>query len=151
MNIQMRPIAYVSNARVEPIDDCWDAIVSQIRLVEEFPAEVFDGIEEFSHLEIIYFMHMVDEGDIVLHGRPRGNPAWPDVGIFAQRKKDRPNRIGHTVVQLLERDGRTLRVARCDAIDGTPVLDIKPVMREFLPEGDIRQPDWSTDLMREYW
>lgn len=151
MNIQMRPIAVVSNTRTELVDDHWGSVASEIRLTEEFPAEVFDGIEEFSHLEIIYFLHQVDESAIVLHGRPRGNPAWPDVGIFAQRKKDRPNRLGHTVVQLLGRDGRTLRVARCDAIDGTPVLDIKPVMREYLPHGDIRQPAWAGELMRNYW
>jgi tRNA (adenine37-N6)-methyltransferase len=145
------PVAWVSNARADAIDDHWGEFISEITLADGLPDEALDGIEEFSHLDIVFFMHGVDERDVIHHGRPRGNPAWPDVGIFAQRKKDRPNRLGLVTVALLERRGRVLRVARCDAIDGTPVLDIKPVMREFLPDGEIRQPAWSTELMREYW
>ena len=83
--------------------------------------------------------------------RPRNNPDWPRLGIFAQRGKNRPNRLGSTVVRILGREGRTLRVAELDAVDGTPVLDIKPVMREFLPRGDVRQPSWVAELMRDYW
>jgi len=73
------------------------------------------------------------------------------VGIFAQRAKDRPNRLGSTVVEILKRDGRVLTVAGLDAVDGTPVLDIKPVMVEFLPRTTLRQPAWSHELMRAYW
>jgi tRNA (adenine37-N6)-methyltransferase len=76
---------------------------------------------------------------------------WPRVGIFAQRAKDRPNRIGIGVGRLLGVDGRDLRVAGLDAVDGTPVLDIKPVMAEFLPRGELRQPAWSRELMAGYW
>ena len=82
---------------------------------------------------------------------PRGNPAWPRIGIFAQRGKARPNRIGSTIVRIVERAGASLVVAELDAIDGTPVLDIKPVMREFLPRAEVAQPDWASELMREYW
>jgi len=82
---------------------------------------------------------------------PRGNTAWPKVGIFAQRGKDRPNRIGVTVCRILSVDGLSLRVRGLDAIDGTPVLDIKPVMRGFLSRGEIREPDWARDLMADYW
>lgn len=73
------------------------------------------------------------------------------MGIFAQRGKNRPNRIGSTICRVLGVDGRTLRVAELDAIDGTPVLDLKPVMTEFLPRTAVRQPDWSNALMQEYW
>ncbi|MEJ2664769.1 MAG: TrmO family methyltransferase, partial [Spirochaetia bacterium] len=73
------------------------------------------------------------------------------VGIFSQRKKDRPNHIGTTSVELVRREGRTLIVKNLDAINGTPVLDIKPVFREFLPRGEIRQPEWSKILMKNYW
>ena len=73
------------------------------------------------------------------------------VGIFAQRGKDRPNRIGVTVCSLLGVDGLTLRVRGLDAIDGTPVLDIKPVMRGFLPRGEVREPEWAGELMKGYW
>ena len=73
------------------------------------------------------------------------------MGIFAQRAKDRPNRLGSTVVEILKRDGRVLTVAGLDAVDGTPVLDINPVMVEFLPRTTLRQPAWSHELMRAYW
>jgi tRNA (Thr-GGU) A37 N-methylase len=73
------------------------------------------------------------------------------VGIFGQRKKDRPNQIGLCTVQLLEHNGRTIKVKYLDAIDGTPILDIKPVFKEFQPKGEIRQPIWVADLMKNYW
>ncbi len=81
----------------------------------------------------------------------RNNPEWPAVGIFAQRGKNRPNRIGSTICRIIRREGRTLVVSELDAIDGTPVLDIKPVMQEFLPRHEVRQPHWSRELMRLYW
>jgi len=73
------------------------------------------------------------------------------VGIFAQRGKDRPNRLGTTIAEIKGREGRVLTVAGLDAVDGTPVLDIKPLMVEFLPRGSVRQPPWSRELMRDYW
>jgi tRNA (adenine37-N6)-methyltransferase len=82
---------------------------------------------------------------------PRNNPAWPRVGIFAQRGKNRPNRLGLATVRILKREGRTLFVTGLDAIDGTPVLDIKPVLREFLPKEPVLQPEWATELMQNYW
>ncbi len=82
---------------------------------------------------------------------PRGNKDWPEVGIFAQRNKDRPNHIGLTVVNVVKREGRSLFVQGLDAVNGTPVLDIKPVFTEFLPRGPIRQPGWSHELMKKYW
>jgi tRNA (Thr-GGU) A37 N-methylase len=82
---------------------------------------------------------------------PRGNPAWPSVGIFAQRAKDRPNRIGLATCELLGVEGTVLRVRGLDAIDGTPVLDIKPYMAEFAPRGTTRQPQWSHELMASYY
>jgi tRNA (Thr-GGU) A37 N-methylase len=91
-------------------------------------------------------------GEIITGARhPRGNEAWPSVGIFAQRARARPNRLGSTIVRLLDRGARHLRVQGLDAIDGTPVLDIKPVMQEFLPREAVRPPPWSHELMRDYW
>jgi tRNA (Thr-GGU) A37 N-methylase len=83
--------------------------------------------------------------------RPRGNPDWPEVGIFAQRGKGRPNRIGVTVCRLLGVDSLTLHVRGLDAIDATPVLDVKPYMTEFAARGEILQPAWSHELMVGYW
>jgi len=101
---------------------------------------------------VIFHFHGVGE-DKVEYGarRPRGRADWPLVGIFAQRGKNRPNRIGLTTCAILKVEGTRLHVRGLDAIDGTPVLDIKPVMREFLPRGEVRQPDWATELMAEYW
>ena len=147
----VRAIASVRNTRTEPIDDHWGVIVSEIELDNEIPDEALLGIEDFSHLEIIYLFDKVEEDKIVLSGRPRGNPDYPVYGIFAQRKKDRPNRIGLCTVELVGRKGRVLTVRNLDAIDGTPVLDIKPVFREFKPGSEIRQPTWVSDLMKNYW
>ncbi len=110
------------------------------------------GLDEFSHLEVVFLFHLVAEGAVELEARrPRNNPDWPAVGVFSQRNKRRPNRIGVSVCELLEIAGSTLTIRGLDAIDGTPVLDIKPYMTEFAPRGEIRQPDWSHQLMRHYW
>jgi tRNA-Thr(GGU) m(6)t(6)A37 methyltransferase TsaA len=151
MQITLTPIATVKNSRTTPTDDYWGAVVAEIELAEHIPAEALESITDFSHLEIIYYFNKVDSKDMVFSGRPRGNPNYPLVGIFAQRKKDRPNSIGLCTVELLERNGRTLKVKYLDAIDGTPVLDIKPVFKEFQPKGEIKQPIWVADLMQHYW
>lgn len=149
MNIQ--PIATVKNSRKTPTDDHWEEITAEIELLEHIPTEAFNSIEDFSHLEIIYYFDQVKEKDIAFAGHPRGNPAWPNVGIFGQRKKDRPNTIGLCTVQLLARNERSITVKYLDAIDGTPVLDIKPVFKEFQPKSEIRQPAWVAELMKNYW
>ncbi len=148
--IILKPIASVKNSRKEKSDDNWSKIVSEIELINNIPTESLDCIETFSHLEIIYFL---DKAEKTITGseHPRENPNWPKVGIFAQRKKDRPNHIGLTIVNLIKKDGRKLIVSNLDAIDGTPILDIKPVFEEYLPKGEIRQPNWSRELMKNYW
>lgn len=152
MEFIVKSIATVHNSRVDPVDDGWAAVPSEIRLKDGLPAECLDGIEEFSHVEIVYVFHKAVVSKPVLGAEhPRENTAWPRVGIYAQRKKSRPNFIGCTIVKLVRREGRSLFVEHLDAIDGTPVLDIKPVMREFLPGGDVRQPAWAEELMRNYW
>ena len=151
MAILLNPIAFVKNNREQPIDDHWAEIISEIELADNVPNEALTNIEGFSHLEIIYFFDKVNSKDIVFSGRPRGNPFFPIVGIFGQRKKDRPNAIGLCTVELIEHKGRTLKVRNLDAINGTPVLDIKPVFKEFQPKGIIQQPAWVSELMREYW
>ncbi|GAA4324909.1 tRNA (N6-threonylcarbamoyladenosine(37)-N6)-methyltransferase TrmO [Flaviaesturariibacter amylovorans] len=151
MTIEMKPIAFVRNDRTAPVDDNWGGIISRIELADELPEEAFNGIEAFSHLEIIYCFNQVADTDFPYARHPRGNTALPRVGIFAQRNKDRPNRIGLVTVELLERTHRSLRVRRLDALDGTPVLDIKPVFREFGPQGEVCQPDWVSEIVKDYW
>ena len=151
MDITLKPIATVKNLRTIPIDDHWTEIISRIELADNMPTEAFDNITDFSHLEIIYYFDKVENDSIVFSGRPRGNQNYPLVGIFGQRKKDRPNKIGLCTVELLEHNGRTITVKNLDAIDNTPILDIKPVFKEFQPVGQIRQPEWVADLMKKYW
>ena len=150
--IAMEPIGWVRSARRVTQDDFWGGTSATIVLNETLGEGALEGLEEFSHAEIVYYFDKVDPEKVVRTGRrPRGNPDWPSVGILAQRGKDRPNRIGATIVRIVKREGRTLEVADLDAIDGTPVLDVKPVMREFLPREPVRQPHWATELMRNYW
>ena len=151
MEIKFTPIGTVKNTRKTPTDDFWESIIAEIELADHIPTEAFSNISGFSHLEIIYFFDRVKTEDIVFSGRPRGNPDYPLTGIFGQRKKDRPNAIGLCTVELLEHKNRSIIVKYLDAIDGTPVLDIKPVMREFQPKSEIIQPGWVADLMKNYW
>ena len=148
----LEPIGYVSSPRDDTSDDGWGNIEAQVELRPEFAPEALDGIEEFSHVEVVFLFDRVPENRIERGARrPRGNSAWPQVGIFAQRGENRPNRLGVSVARLVSRQGRHLVLRGLDAINGTPVLDIKPVMREFLPDGEIRQPSWSRELMSHYW
>lgn len=150
--IELEPIGVVRSPRGEVRDDEWGGSEAEIVLDARFDADALDGIEEFSHAEVLFFFDRVDPAAIVPGARhPRNNRAWPAVGIFAQRAKGRPNRIGSTIVRIVRRAGRVLRVAELDAVDGTPVLDIKPVMREFLPREEVHQPRWSRELMQRYW
>jgi tRNA-Thr(GGU) m(6)t(6)A37 methyltransferase TsaA len=146
MDIRVRPIGVVHGGRQTPEDDDWGGTEAAIVLADDLPEEALAGLETFSHAEILFVFHQVDPATIVTGARhPRNNPDWPAVGIFAQRGKNRPNCLGLTTVRVLGVAGRVLRVAELDAIDGTPVLDIKPVMAEFLPtslsgRGNCRPP-----------
>lgn len=151
MNFTVQPIAFVTNTRSQPTDDYWGNIISEIILAPHIPAEALQGIEQFSHLEIIYYFDKANDADMVYAGHPRGNADFPVMGIYAQRKKDRPNKIGLCTVTLVSHMENKLFVRHLDAINGTPILDIKPVMKEFEPDGTIVQPDWSSELMKHYW
>src|SRR5579871_2867597 len=149
---EMTPVGYVESSRTAPEDDFWGGLESRIVLADTVGADALDGIEDFSHAEIIFVFHQVAPEKIVCGARhPRNNPAWPKVGIFAQRGKNRPNRIGTTICRIERVEGLRLHVSGLDAIDGTPVLDVKPWVREFGPRGDVRQPAWMGELMAGYW
>jgi tRNA-Thr(GGU) m(6)t(6)A37 methyltransferase TsaA len=152
VQIIMQPVGVVRAARTHAEDDYWGGEQARIVLADGFDCEALQGLAEFSHAEILFVFHEVDPARVVTGARhPRNNAAWPKVGIFAQRGKNRPNRIGSTMCRILRVEGRELVVAELDAIDATPVLDIKPVMAEFLPRGERRQPAWSHELMLDYW
>jgi tRNA-Thr(GGU) m(6)t(6)A37 methyltransferase TsaA len=149
--IPVTPIGRVYSAIEDPVDDVWGGLISRIELDDtRFSADSLAGLDQFSHIEVIFVFDKVT--DVSLGARhPRGRTDWPQVGIFAQRAKNRPNRIGATVCRLVSIHGVTLAVEGLDAIDGTPVLDIKPYMSEFGPRGEVRQPRWATELMSGYW
>ena len=153
MTFEVHPIGFVRGGRAEPIDDDWGDVEATIELdAVHFDPDVTAGLAEFSHLEVIYLFHLVDEGKVETRARhPRNNTAWPLVGIFAQRAKGRPNRIGVTTCEIVAVDGLRVTVRGLDAIDGTPVLDLKPYMTEFAPRSEVRQPAWSRELMSGYW
>ncbi len=149
-NLTLKPIGFVKNIRSEKSDKNWSTVESIIELNDDFSSDSLDGIELFSHLEILYSFHK-SEKTFIGSEHPRGDTKYPKVGIFAQRKKDRPNHIGATIVNLISKEGKCLTVSNLDAINGTPILDIKPVFQEYLPMGEVKQPDWTKELMKEYW
>jgi tRNA-Thr(GGU) m(6)t(6)A37 methyltransferase TsaA len=152
MTFTLVPVAFVTSTRQEPIDDDWGAVEASITLSEGCSPDSLRGLEEFSHIEVIFVFDQVDPATVTTGARrPRGNPAWPDVGIFAQRAKNRPNRLGLSTCEVLAVDGDTIRVRGLDAIDGTPVLDIKPYLTEFQPRTQVTQPAWSRELMANYF
>jgi len=150
MNLSVRAIAYIRNDRAEALDDHWSDIVSTIELASDVPSESLTGLSDFSHIEVVFFADWAEDVPPgPWHRHPRGNTDWPDVGIFAQRNKDRPNRLLLSTVAIEEVGDRFIRVRGLDGIDGTPVLDIKPVFRWSMPEGEIRAASWSDELADE--
>lgn len=148
----IEPVGKVSAIRAHAEDDYWGGEKAVITLTDRFTQDALAGLESFSHVEVLFLFHEVDPGQVISGARhPRNNINWPKTGIFAQRGKNRPNRIGSTICRIESVTGRTLVVSELDAIDGTPVLDLKPVMQEFLPRGQVVQPAWSRELMSAYW
>jgi len=123
------PIGKVISPVTEGVDSGWGRITSEIHIHKEY-ADGLAGLEAFSHIVVVFYMHKSSwshASDLVR--RPQGRADMPCIGIFAQRAKHRPNPIGITSVRLLSVDDNVLRVQGLDAIDGTPVLDIKPYTR----------------------
>jgi tRNA (Thr-GGU) A37 N-methylase len=149
---ELTPIAVVQGARSDVEDDYWGGAESRLVLTDALEESALDGIEQFSHVEVLFVFDRVEDAKIVRGARhPRNNPAWPLTGILAQRARNRVNRLGSTICRVVRREGRTLVVRELDAVEGTPVVDVKPVMREFLPREEVTQPAWASELMSEYW
>ena len=148
---EINAVGTVRSSRIAPEDDSWDEETSRIEMIEPFNEQSLMGLAGFSHCIVVYVFDKADWDDSKMSRHPRGNKDWPEVGIFAQRAKDRPNRLGVTVCQVLGVQGSTIHLRGLDAIDGTPVVDIKPWMVEFGPRGEVVQPSWSSELMKDYW
>jgi tRNA (adenine37-N6)-methyltransferase len=146
--IQLRPIGVVRSPITEPVDEGWAGIESEIVLDEALVGAI-DGLQEFSHALVVFWMHQAPSPE-TMRRRPQGRADMPELGILAQRARHRPNPIGVTAVEILGMNGRRLRVRGLDAIDGTPVLDIKP----YFPQYDTREartPEWVGRLMEGYF
>ncbi|MBK8202514.1 MAG: tRNA (N6-threonylcarbamoyladenosine(37)-N6)-methyltransferase TrmO [Bdellovibrionales bacterium] len=150
--MKIESIGIVRSSRIKVEDDNWDAETSHIELNSEYSEEALFGLSDFSHVEILFYMDQVDPTKVERTARhPRNNLNWPKIGIFAQRGKNRPNQIGTTVCEILKVDGKKLFLKGLDAVDGTPVLDIKPWVKEFGPRSEPKQPSWISELMKGYW
>jgi tRNA-Thr(GGU) m(6)t(6)A37 methyltransferase TsaA len=144
-------IGTIYNAVKEPTDAGWGDVLSDI-VLDETLTDGLDGIDAFSHVLVLYWMHRAAEAEPVrMRRRPQGRADMPEVGIFAQRARHRPNPIGVTAVELLSRDKNRLVVRGLDAINGTPVVDVKPYAPQFDRVASPRVPEWLDRLMAGYF
>lgn len=147
----MEWIGVVYNDVKEPTDEGWGGVESEI-VLDETLADGLDGIEAFSHVLILYWMHRAAEAEPVrLRRHPQGRQDVPEVGIFAQRARHRPNPIGVAAVKLLRREKNRLFVRGLDAINGTPILDVKPYVPQFDAVDSPQVPEWVNRLMQGYF
>ena len=143
-------IGIVRSPVTKKVDQGWGEIVSEIHIDKKYSLGL-RGLEEFTHIIVIFYMHkatMSLETDIIR--RPQGRKDMPKSGIFAQRAKHRPNPIGITAVELISIKENIATVKRLDAIDETPVLDIKPYFPIF-DRVDAKTPNWVNELMKNYF
>ena len=152
MTFHMNPVGSVHNTRTDPANsDHWGRVLSTIMISERFGEDCLAGLAEFSHVEVLFIFDQASERyDYRQRRPPRGRADLPPVGVFADRGPRRPNRVGATICEIISAEGRRVRVRGLDAVNGTPVLDLKPVMLEFLP-ANVHQPAWVSKLMHDYF
>ncbi len=135
--ITLDAIGFVKNAVTQPQPRGWARINSDLVLLPEHTSKLA-GIEAFSHVIVLFFIDLAEDA-----------PEKPETltlasgrryGIFATRSQLRPNHLGVSVVPRFALQGATLRVRGLDAIDGTPILDIKPYLPEYDAVPDARIP-----------
>lgn len=144
------PIGYVKSPVTAQTDRNWGGVISDV-IIHDDLADGLRGLEDFSHMIVVYHLNEAKFiPDRHLVRRPQGRDDMPLLGIFAQRAKDRPNPIGVTAVELVSVTGNTVRVRGLDAIDGTPVLDIKPYYPQY-DRRDAAAPGWVDRLMNDYF
>jgi len=149
--ITMTAVGVVQNGVREKMDENWGSVCSRITLAPAFHGGLL-GLGEFSHVIILTYLNQASyEAGRHLQRHPRGLANLPLVGIFAQRAKDRPNRMGVTAVKLLAVGDDWLEVQGLDAIDGTPVLDIKPYFPAYDRQEDALTPAWVDFILKDYF
>jgi tRNA (Thr-GGU) A37 N-methylase len=155
VDVTLTPIGVVEGGRTEPIDDRWGDVEAVIRLdAARFAADSLAGLDGFSHVDVVFVFDRVAESDVVAGARhPRERVDWPLVGIFAQRGRMRPNRLGVSTCSVVrvDADALAVHVRGLDAMDGSPVLDLKPHVPAMGPRGAVRVPPWMDELMSGYW
>lgn len=123
--------------------------ISEI-VLDEHRIDLLDGIEGYSHITVIYWGHRVpEEGRDVNQVHPMGRSDIPKTGIFSTCSPARPNPVLTTIVRLQSRHGNVLKVAGLDAVDGSPLIDIKPYVPTHYPRDDVQVPEWMDELMRD--
>jgi tRNA-Thr(GGU) m(6)t(6)A37 methyltransferase TsaA len=141
----LKPIGVVRNKVKQPVRHGWGEIISEI-IVDSNLTEALDNLDEFSHLIVLYWMHQLPPGkQLPLKVHPMGKSELPLVGRFATRSPSRPNPVGQATVKLLERHANILKVKGLDAIDGTPVIDIKPYLPGYDSADEAKVPLWITN------
>ena len=149
--IELQPIGFVSSRVTERMDEKWGKIISKIILKPEF-AGALSGIEGFSHAIVVTYLHQAHyEKEKHLQRRPRNLDTMPIVGILSQRAKNRPNPIGITAVEIISVGNDYLEVKGLDAVNETPVLDIKPYYPHFDKIENPKVPEWVDRLMKNYF
>ena len=149
--ITLTPIGYVRNKVASPVDSGWGAVESRIVLDPQWTGAL-EGLEEFSHAQVLTYLHQVAAEDRIVPAqrRPRGRTDMPLLGVFAQRARVRPNPIGLTACSIVKVGPGELIVRGLDAIDGTPVLDIKPYVPLFDRIESPLVPTWANRLFEDY-
>jgi tRNA (adenine37-N6)-methyltransferase len=138
--LTLTPIGTVRNETKAPIVQGWGKVVSDLVFDERY-TEGLDGIEDYSHVLVLFWLGEAGPPKS-LKGHVQGRGDLPVAGLFARRGPSRPNPIGVSAVPLVHRDKNVLRVQGLDAIDGTPVLDIKPYTPAFDRVENARVPEW---------
>lgn len=148
--IRLRAIGTVRNGRESTADAGWGPLLSAIELAPGCVAGL-DGLQQFSHALVIFYMDRNPDREApTMRRRPRGRADMPELGVFAQRGRMRPNPIGVTAVELVRIEPGRAIVRGLDAVDGTPVLDVKPYVPAF-DRRDAHIPEWMEKLMEGYF
>ncbi|MFE9659133.1 TrmO family methyltransferase [Streptomyces sp. NPDC005955] len=150
--LEIVPVATVVGGHLRPGDDHQGGVESVIRLNPDLPGETLQGLEEFSHLEVLWHFHLASPDDVALHARsPRNNPDWPPTGTFVHRNHRRPNQLAVSHPRLLRVEGLDLHVTDLDAVHGTLVYDIAPWFPTMGPRGTTHVPSWVNEMLPHYW
>lgn len=153
MDIRLTPIGVVRNGRTDASDADWGALESRVALDDAYRGGLA-GLEVWSHVIVLTWLHLDTSAEAPpadWRRHPRGHTDLPRMGVFAQRGRMRPNPIGVTTCTIVGLSPEGLVVRGLDAIDGTPVLDLKPHARVFDAPRQVLEPAWFTQMMRDYF